>query len=278
MFKGRKLLIATKHKKEQVIAPLLEKELDVKCYVLDDFDTDLLGTFSGEIERTDDPITTVRKKCLMAMQLADADLAIANEGSFGPHPDMFFVSADDEFLIFIDKTNQLEVIVREIITNTNFFGSEIKTETELLEFTNKAQFPSHGLIIRKTKEDFTDQVKGIIDWGKLHDEFNRFMNQYGSVYIETDMRAMFNPTRMKVIEKATFRLIEKIKSFCPNCQTPGFGIVNAKAGLPCELCNFATRSTLSYVYECKTCSYIKEVKYPHGKMKEDPMYCDVCNP
>ena len=207
MFKGRKLLIATKHKKEQVIAPLLEKELDVKCYVLDDFDTDVLGTFSGEIERTDDPITTVRKKCLMAMQLADADLAIANEGSFGPHPDMFFVSADDEFLIFIDKTNQLEVIVREISTNTNFYGSEVKTETELLEFANKVQFPSHGLIIRKTKEDFTDQVKGIIDWGKLHDEFNRFMNQYGSVYIETDMRAMFNPTRMKLIEKSTFRLI-----------------------------------------------------------------------
>ena len=33
MFKGRNLLIATKHEKEKVIAPILEKELGVKCFV-----------------------------------------------------------------------------------------------------------------------------------------------------------------------------------------------------------------------------------------------------
>jgi hypothetical protein len=62
MFKGRSLLIATKHKKEEVIAPIFERELGVKCFVSADFDTDELGTFSGEIERKFDPITTARKK------------------------------------------------------------------------------------------------------------------------------------------------------------------------------------------------------------------------
>jgi hypothetical protein len=41
------LLLNTKGK---VIAPLLEKNLGVICFVNENFDTDLLGTFTGEIE------------------------------------------------------------------------------------------------------------------------------------------------------------------------------------------------------------------------------------
>lgn len=36
----------------------------------------------------------------------DRKLGIASEGSFGPHPSMFFISADDEFLIYMDKKQQ----------------------------------------------------------------------------------------------------------------------------------------------------------------------------
>jgi hypothetical protein len=45
VFPGRKLLIASKHQKEEVIAPLLEKALEVTCIVPANFDTDELGTF-----------------------------------------------------------------------------------------------------------------------------------------------------------------------------------------------------------------------------------------
>ena len=92
------------------------------------------------------------------------------------------------------------------------------------------------------------------------------------------MRAMYNPTRMKVIEKATKKLVDKINSCCPQCQTPGFGITDAKKGLRCMQCNFSTRSTLSYIYTCQKCSYTYEEMYPNKKTTEDPMYCDVCNP
>ena len=51
MFRERNLFIATKHEKEKVIAPILEKELGVKCFVAENFDTDVLGTFTGEVER-----------------------------------------------------------------------------------------------------------------------------------------------------------------------------------------------------------------------------------
>ena len=122
MFQNRKLLIATKHQKERVIAPILEKELGVTCFVDGAFDTDTLGTFTGEAERELDPVSTAREKCLRAMKLSNCDLGIASEGSFGSHPSIFFVSADDELLIFIDTLNNIEVIVRELSTSTNFYG------------------------------------------------------------------------------------------------------------------------------------------------------------
>lgn len=278
MFKGRKLLIATKHQKEKVIAPILERELGVICFTTDDFDTDKLGTFSGEIDRKDDPIITARNKCLLAMELANCDLVISSEGSFGPHPTIYFIPADDEFLILIDKKNNLEIIVRELSTETNFNGAEIKTEEELYAFAKNAQFPSHALIIKNTKNDFTHIIKGITNSEHLKDTFKDFISKYGKAYIETDMRAMYNPTRMKIIEKATVKLANKINSLCPNCDIPGFGITDAKQGLPCELCNFPTRSILSYLYVCEKCSYKKEEKYPNGKHFESPNYCDVCNP
>jgi len=278
MFEGRTLVIATKHEKEKVIAPVLEKELGVKCVVAENFDTDILGTFTGEIEREHDPITTARNKCLMAMELNNCDLAVASEGSFGPHPTIFFVHADDEILLFVDKKNDLEIISRELSTDTNFNGQEIKTEEQLKDFAERAKFPGHGLIIRKAKEDFTEIIKGITNWEKLKAIFHRFIEKYGTAFIETDMRAMYNPTRMKVIEKATKKLTDKINSRCPQCNTPGFGITDRKAGLPCSLCGFKTRSTLSYLYTCQKCAYTKEEMYPNNKTTEDPMYCNMCNP
>ena len=278
MFKGRYLLIATKHEKEKVIAPILEKELGVQCFITSDFDTDELGTFTGEVERKDDPITTARNKCLMAMELANCDLAIASEGSFGMHPTIYFAPADDEFLLFIDKKNDLEIIARELSMETNFNGSEIKTEKELQEFATNANFTSHGLILRKSENDCIEIVKGITDEEQLKNTFHHLIAHYGTAYVETDMRAMYNPSRMKVIEKATRKLVEKIKSLCVKCESPGFGITDRKEGLPCEQCNFPTRSTLSYIYSCQKCNYKKEEQYPNGKQIEDPMYCDICNP
>lgn len=278
MFIGRKLLIATKHEKEKAIAPLLEDKIGVQCFVAENFDTDVLGTFTGEVERKDDPITTARNKCLMAMELNNCDLGIASEGSFGPHPAIFFVHADDEMLLFIDKKNDLEIIVRELTTDTNFNGGEIKTEKELKDFSKQLKFPTHGLIVRKAKEDFTEIIKGITDWEKLKTTFHYFLEKYGVAYVETDMRAMYNPTRMKAIERATKKLVDKINSYCPQCQTPGFGITDRKEGLGCMQCNFPTRSTLSYIYTCQKCAYTYEEMYPNKKTTEDPMYCDVCNP
>jgi C4-type Zn-finger protein len=83
---------------------------------------------------------------------------------------------------------------------------------------------------------------------------------------------------MKVIEQATRKLVQKVNSTCPQCQTPGFGIVDAKMGLKCGLCQTPTNSVLSYLYVCDRCQFVKEEMYPNQKTSEDPMYCNVCNP
>ncbi|MDQ3142740.1 MAG: hypothetical protein M3Q56_10900 [Bacteroidota bacterium] len=278
MFKSRKLVIATKHEKERAIAPMFEKELGVKCFTPENYDTDTLGTFTGEIERKDDPITTLRNKCLQAMELTNCDLGIASEGSFGSHPTIYFTHADDELLIFIDNKNNLEIIERKLSLKTNFNGAEIKTEKKLVDFANSVNFPSHGLILRKVKEDNTEIIKGITDWEVLKKTFQNLMKKYGIAYVETDMRALYNPTRMEVIKSAAKKLVKKIKSLCPTCSTPGFGIKEAKLGLPCSSCGCETLSTLNYIYQCKKCDFIKEEKFPHNKTEEDPKYCDMCNP
>ncbi len=278
MFKSRKLIIATKHEKEKVIAPILEKELGISCFVNEIFDTDVLGTFTGEIDRQLDPLATARQKCLMAMELNNCDLGVASEGSFGPHPTLFFVSADDEFLIFIDKKNNLEIIAREVSTATNFNGQEIENEKELLEFAHSVSFPSHGIILRKSKDESSEIIKGITNINSLKEAFHKLFEKYKSVYAETDMRALYNPSRMKVIEAATQNLITKINSLCPKCRIPGFGITDAKRGLTCGLCGSPTNSILSYIYICQHCQYTKEDIYPHNKTTEDPMHCDYCNP
>lgn len=278
LFKGRKLLIATKHEKEKVIAPILEAELGVKCFISSDFDTDELGTFTGEIERKHNPITTARNKCLKAMELTNADLALASEGSFGNHPSIFFASANEEILILYDKKNDFEIIVKELSKDTNFQAAEINTEHELKSFITNAKFPSHGLILRKSKDDFNEIVKGIIHPAALQKSVDHFIATYGKVYIETDMRAMYNPTRMNVIEEAAIKLANKINSLCPQCNFPGFGVTDFIKGLPCDLCKWPTKGTLSYVYTCQKCSFSKEEKYPNNKTTENPMYCDYCNP
>lgn len=278
MFEGRTLVIATMHKKEQVLAPILETGLGVKCILPEHFNSDQWGTFSGEIERSLDPVATAREKCLLAMELSGCDLGIASEGSFGPHPNLFFIHADDEFLLLIDSKNNIEIISRELSTKTNFNAKTIHTEKELLDFASLVDFPTHGLILKGANDSSNRIYKGIVNQNELIHVFNELKQQNLLVQVETDMRAMYNPTRMSVIETVALKLIKKVQSTCPNCGIPGFDITDTRAGLLCSLCGTPTKSAIAYISICGHCGFTKEDMYPKGKTTEDPMYCDRCNP
>lgn len=278
MFEKRKLLIATKHHKESVIAPLFWKEFRNYCFTSDVFDTDSLGTFSGEIDRKEDALTTLREKCIIANKATNCDLVIASEGSFGVHPTLFFAQANEELIMLKDFKNKIEIVAKEISMETNFNGKLITNEADLLEFAEKVNFPSHAIILKPEETNYSKIIKGITDKNILLNSYNELKQEFNSVYAETDMRALFNPTRMKVIEKVTHKLVEKIKSLCPKCDFPGFDIVNAIPGLLCKNCSLPTRSTLSYLYKCEKCCFEKELMYPRGIKFEDPTFCDCCNP
>ncbi|MFN8416679.1 MAG: DUF6671 family protein [Cytophagaceae bacterium] len=276
MFRNRDLLIATMHQKETVIAPILEKEIGVICSISSQLNTDLLGTFSGEVERVDTPTEAAKKKCMLAMELSGCDLAIASEGSFGPHPYIPFLSCDEEILFFYDRKNNLEIVAREISLETNFAKEEIKTLEDLQAFTKRVLFPSHGLIVKDVHQNII--CKGVKDEQKLKALFTEVTTRGSSLWLETDMRALYNPTRMTVIEKTTHKLVEMLKSTCPKCSYPGFTVDQVVSGLPCKSCQRPTRSALKYIYRCKKCSYDQEEIFPNHKSEEDPMYCDFCNP
>ena len=278
LFCGRQIVIATKHAKEKVIAPHLTKELGLNCFVPDQLDTDLLGTFSGEVERVDSPLDTARKKCQMAMDLTSVDLAIASEGSFGPHPNIPFIPAHEEYLLLIDKKNNWEFVVRKLETKTNYHQITLHSTDSLPELIALTQFPSHALIVKKSADDATDCIKGITQENILFHTVETFIKRFGKCHIETDMRAMYNLTRMGIIDVMTKSLIQQIQTACPSCQAPGFRLKEFVRGLPCAYCGEATRSVKAEIYACQSCSYTESRIPGHAMLKEDPMYCDYCNP
>lgn len=277
-FQGRPIVIATMHGKEQVIGAHLSKVLGLDCFVTDLLNTDLLGTFSGEINRSEGPLETARKKCNLALDLTSADLAIASEGSFGPHPSIPFIPSHEEILVLVDRKNQWEFAVRKLATQTNYSQITLQSLDTLDAYLVHAKFPSHALIVKKSPEDSSDCVKGIDDDAYLRQLVYSFIERFGQCTVETDMRAMYNPTRMDHIEALTKALIQQIESTCPVCQTPGFRLTEIERGLPCAYCERPTRSTKTEIYSCQICLHVEQRLPSHAMLKEDPMYCDFCNP
>lgn len=277
-FKDRKLIIATKHEKERVIIPLLKEHLEVEIFVPTDFDTDKFGTFSGEVERQGTALDVLRLKCREAMEQYGFDLGIASEGSFGAHPSFFFAPADDELVLLIDQKNGLEIIAREVSLETNFNAEKVTSYEQLVSFAKQINFPSHGLIIKDAADKSAQIIKNIRDWDSLKIIYDSIFKFPASLWVETDMRAHQNPTRMKVIQKATQNLLNKINSVCPSCSTPGFDVHEVIKGLPCEWCQSPTESILAYHYQCARCNHITIEQFPKGKDYESPEFCSYCNP
>lgn len=267
------MLIVTKHGKEKVLAPALKEAFGMK-HSLATIDTDLLGTFSGEVERVLNPLDAAREKCRLALANEDAELAIASEGSFGPHPTFYFLPSDEEILFLVDRKNELEIVVKHTSLQTNYGHFSPDSDEEEVDFLKRVKFPSHALIVKESAY----VEKGIQTEDHLRRAIKECTSLYGQYQLMTDMRAMYNPSRMAVIQEATNKLVEKMQSQCPSCFRPGFGITDALRGLTCSVCSMPTRSVKVLIYSCDGCHYTEKKDFPDGKKEEDPMFCDFCNP
>ena len=146
-FEGREICIATMHGKEKVIGPALEEAFKMK-YSVAAFDTDLLGTFSGEVERLLTPLEAAREKCRLALEKHDSEIAIASEGSFGTHPTLYFMPTDEEIVLLVDRKNDLEIAVKHTSLQTNYGYFSTESDESLAEFLKRVKFPSHALIVK----------------------------------------------------------------------------------------------------------------------------------
>lgn len=280
-FVDRVAVLATMHRKEAVVAPLVQRELGLKVVVPEAFDTDRFGTFSREVKRWGTQLETARTKAANAIELTGESLAIASEGSFGPHPAMPYLPCNRELVVLIDRQHQLEIIGEALSTETNFSHTQVRTWDEAKPFAERAGFPQHGLVViagAATTPTGNQIRKGITDESQLREAVEWAVQTAGTAWLETDMRAHFNPTRMRVIQQATENLIQKAKSVCPECGYPGYTVVERKSGLPCGLCFQPTALIRSEVYRCQNCDFTSEIEFPNGVRSADPTYCAYCNP
>jgi len=278
LYRGEKVALLTMHAKEEVIAPILYGAIGCEIERVDGYDTDQLGSFSREIPRVQTQLETARKKALLGMELSGLDIGIASEGSFGVDPLTGIFSTNVECLLWIDKKNDLEISLFAH-SKTNLAHATLKSWQECESFALKAGFPQHHLIVRAHKEEMLTFYKGISSWEKLEEAFHKTLqiSEDGSLFVETDMRANANPTRMQSIEKATQELAKKIASTCPMCGAPGFWIVEYLGGLECKICHNPTQEIYADLYGCSKCDYKQTVKRKETPYA-NPAYCDFCNP
>jgi len=277
-YPGRQVALLTQHGKERVIAAVLEPALGCRVERVAGYDTDLLGTFTRDIPRPGTQLEAARRKARLGMELAGLPLGLASEGSFGPDPMTGMFPWNVEFLTWIDDDLGIEVVgVAQGKTN---FGHVLTSNWEETEaFASRVGFPEHHLVLRPTDENDPRIRKGIVNRAELQAAFGWALGQSESrrVFIETDMRAHANPTRMDNIRLAAEELARKLRSFCSACGTPGFWIVERLTGLPCEGCGASTRETRAEVYGCCKCAHRVT------RERTDAMYasagrCDYCNP
>lgn len=282
LFEGRTLVVATMHQKERAIAPLMTQALKLNAIVPSNFDTDRFGTFTREIKRWGTQVEAARQKAKTALEITGESLAIASEGAFFPHPAFPYICCDREIVLLLDAINDLEIIAQEIATETNFAHQTIDSIDRALEFAQKIGFPEHALVVmfEENAQDKAEIFKGIASERRLSEvlEYVLHHSPTKTAHLETDMRAMHNPTRLQVIARATENLIQKIKQRCPQCSMPGFDIVERETGLPCSLCLAPTSLIKTEISICQKCQFKQTNDFPNNLRFADPTYCEYCNP
>lgn len=277
MYQQQRLLLATKHGKEKAIAPIFDQMLQLQVDVPDNYDTDLLGTFTGEVERPFAPKETALVKARQAAEQFGYPLALANEGSFGPHPELMFVPSDLEIMVFVDLKRELVVCESLLSTETNYAHSDITSSHELGDFLSQCAFPSHAVIVRSV-EDNSFMHKGLYDQQQLEQLVEQGLASYGQLRLETDMRAMHNPTRLKVIAQLAGQMAKRLQQICQRCGSPGFGETEPQGQLPCQWCGSLTPLYRELRLKCCQCDYYVTKPRPDGLEAAEAQYCQQCNP
>jgi hypothetical protein len=274
--------LGTKHGKERVLGPALDAQLGVRVELLPQIDTDTFGTFTREVPRQGTAKEAARAKALAAIEAhGAARLGLASEGSFGPHPVIPFAPLGVELVLLLDRDTGLELYGMDVTLETNFASRRVETLGDARSFATQALFPSHALIAMAAPqgegEPALGMTKGIVDARELDQIVGDLLRRHGGVWLETDMRAHLNPTRMQSIERAALALVRAAQSHCPQCERPGYVAVERLGGLPCADCGGPTEKARAELFRCVGCDHNEERPLP-GVTEATAFDCPYCNP
>ncbi len=262
----------TCHQKETVVAPILEQH-GFALQRVNGFDTDTLGTFTGETPRTLTQAQTALKKAQLATELSQCRYGLGSEGSFGPHPQVFLLPWNLEVLALWDQLNNHAIYAILGTADTNYASEKINSSESAMAFASKAEFPTHGLIVGTPADRYFS--KGIINRAEFQDRVAAALKVSPSVWLETDMRAHMNPSRMRTIQHTAEKLSALLVSYCPQCQLPGYGLTEMVKGAPCEICATPTRIPKAEKWHCLKCEFTE--MHPLNEVAP-AKNCDACNP
>jgi len=275
VLQGETAAIATKHDKQRQFAgPLLELVgLDL---IVAEVDTDLLGTFSGEVPRTQSALDTVRRKARWAIEHTGVAIGLASEGSFGPHPAIPWLPVGIELAVLVDDHRGLEIIERHLVTDTNFDHVVVHELPVPGAFLDRVGFPDHALVVTPPSNTLP-LFKAVRDLDTLDHAVRGCVDTAGAALVQTDMRAHLNPTRQRALAQLALKLARRVASTCPACAAPGWGIVDVESGLPCEWCGEPTSQIAYDVFACarQGCTARDHLS---RDFLADPGQCSRCNP
>lgn len=281
-YRGEEIAFATIHGKERAAERPFARLLGATIVTPSGVNTDLLGTFTGEISRRGTMVDAARSKALLAIARTGSPFGLGSEGSFGPHPTLPFIAAGTELLLFVDRRCGIEILESLITHRTNYGSNVGRSLSDFDSFLTSVRFPSHAVVVSPNEPASGTCIvaKGVTSLDCFRDallEAGR-LSQDGFARATTDMRAHLNPTRMAVIRALAAQLARRLATRCPSCGRPGFGHRRLRTGLPCAHCGEPTQCRVATDLVCPHCAFSIEVDRMPQSSSADPQYCQHCNP
>lgn len=263
--------LLTLHGKESIMAPLLAQRWDARLSLSTMFDTDSLGTFSGEIERKGSPLECALHKARLALELTGADFGLGSEGSFGIAPWGFGV-INQELVACVSAQDDWQIIgyhTSAVAVTECRYGDSAQLERF---WQNLPQ--AQGLIIKSE----AGVAKGLKSKDQVMDQLRHWYGQQipDDVRVTYDLRAHQSPLRRINIAHAFVNLQDRLESPCPQCGQLGFWPDKHESGLACSGCGSPTNRLKARISLCDGCGHSQRL--PVDQKTASPEFCPECNP
>lgn len=216
---GPDILIATMHGKEVVLGPVLAA-LGFQVLLPIGYDTDALGTFSGDVRRPGTAFDAALEKARRACDATGVARAVSSEGTYRPSQLLFPGARNAELLAFVDRETGFECVEYVTDTPTRFDNGRVPPDINAPEVRallaligwpqTKVLVVPHDPGVGVVMPEWV--YKGIGDEQALAEAFEVCARHStdGWVHLETDLRAHMNPSRMISIAQVAERLSARL--------------------------------------------------------------------